>query len=102
MEYSKDQKILMNNLSRAMVCFELVLIVTMLMRKICVLDIVFLGINAFTYCLFKFTNLNKRIISVVCMICGVLSFVSLAGLFVLIISVMIVYHAYRLYKGLKI
>lgn len=101
MEYNVLQKKLINKIEVIMICYEIVLLITICMRGWQVLDLIFLGFNAFTYLLFKLTELNKKIISIICVVIGILSFFSLTGLFVLVLSVMLVYHGIKLYKGLS-
>ena len=100
-EFNVLQKKLINKIEVIMICYEIVLLITICMRGWQVLDLIFLGFNAFTYLLFKLTELNKKIISIICIVIGILSFFSLAGLFVLVLSVMLVYHGIKLYRGLS-
>ena len=91
MDYNTQQQKMINRMGTMMVSYALISLLMLIMREWTVLDIVFFIINAITFVMFQYTNIEKKIIAVISIILGFATLFLLSGLIIICGLVLAVY-----------
>ena len=83
MDYNIKQQKMINRMGTMIISYALLSLLMLFMRGWNVLDIVLFVINAFSFVLFQYTSINKKIISIISICVGTVSLFMLTGLIVI-------------------
>lgn len=83
MDYNIKQQKMINRMGTMIISYALLLLLMLFMRGWNVLDIVLFVINAFSFVLFQYTSINKKIILIISIGVGTVSLFMLTGLIVI-------------------
>ena len=91
MTYNTQQQKMINRMGTMMISYALISLLMLIMRGWTVVDIVCFGINAVSFVMFQYTNIDKKIIAVISIILGLVSLFMLSGLIIIFGLLLAVY-----------
>lgn len=98
MEYGPKTQKMINRLGTIMICYAIASILILILGGWELLDIICFIANALTFVLFQFLNVNKTIISIMCIIIGAVTTLFLSGLPIIIGLIMAIYGIILIFK----